>query len=47
MHGRCSQKRRLPEKEKREPEELDGVPEVEFLYSSWGMDLRVREPHVI
>ena len=27
MHGRRSQKRRLPEKEKREPEELDGVPE--------------------
>src|SRR5258705_313492 len=24
-----------------------GVLEVEFLYSSWGMDLRVREPHVI
>src|SRR6266446_9629568 len=24
-----------------------GVLEVEFLYSSWGMDLCVREPHVI
>src|SRR5258707_5168040 len=23
------------------------VLEVEFLYSSWGMDLHVREPHVI
>ena len=23
------------------------VLEVEFLYSGWGMDLRVREPHVI
>ena len=27
MHGQCSQKQRLLEKEKREPEELDGVPE--------------------
>ena len=24
-----------------------GVLEVEFLYSGWGMDLRMREPHVI
>ena len=24
-----------------------GVLEVEFLYSSWGMDLHMREPHVI
>ncbi len=24
-----------------------GVLEVEFLYSGWGMDLCVREPHVI
>ncbi len=27
MHGQRSQKQRLPEKEKRELEELDGVPE--------------------